>query len=167
MLGNECAEQERVERLYQFGMLDTPEDERFRSCAAEALKIFDGATIAAVTLVDMDRQWFKSVIGLDLRETPRDMSFCSHTIESQGVMVVDDATKDPRFASNPLVTSSPNIRFYAGVKLVHRVGALCVISDEPRRATKGELNKLVKLAHFVDIQLLAYGALHNLHLLYN
>ena len=158
----EFGEEERIERLHQLGILDTAEDERFHSCAQEALKIFAGATIAAVSLVDVDRQWFKSIIGLDLKEIRRSSSFCSHTVESSGVMVVEDARKDERFDENPLVTGNPNIRFYAGVKLVHRVGALCVISSEPRRAKKAEVQKLVKLAHYVDIQLLAHGTLHNL-----
>jgi GAF domain-containing protein len=160
--GTQSTEEERIKQLRQLGVLDTREDERFRACAEEALKIFKGATIAAVTLVDVERQWFKSIIGLDVKETPRSVSFCSHTIENPRVMVVEDATKDPRFSANPAVTGAPNIRFYAGVKLTGRVGALCVISTEPHRATEAEIEHLVKVAQFVDIQLLAHGTLHNL-----
>ncbi|MBW4023921.1 MAG: GAF domain-containing protein [Proteobacteria bacterium] len=162
MSESRSAEQERIEQLHELGVLNTHEDKRFRSCVDEALKIFEGATIAAITLVDVDRQWFKSIVGFDMTETPRNQSFCSYTIESRGVVVVEDATKDPRFNTNPLVTGAPNMRFYAGVKLVNRVGALCVISNTPRRAKKAEIHKLVSLARFVDIQLLAHGTLHNL-----
>jgi GAF domain-containing protein len=158
---DDSTEEQRLARLHEFGILDTREDERFRNCAEEALKIFQGAIIAAVSLVDADRQWFKSIVGSNVRESPRSVSFCSHTIEGSGAMVVEDAAKDERFAANPTVTGAPSIRFYAGVRLVHRVGALCVISNEPRRATKTEVQKLVTLAQFVDIQLLAHGTLHN------
>lgn len=121
-----------------------------------------GTSIAAVSLVDSDRQWFKTIIGLDIKEAPRSMSFCSHTIETPNVLVIEDATRDSRFADNPLVLSAPAIRFYAGVKLLGGVGALCVIGKQPRRATKDEIVKLTKLARYVDIQLLAHGTLFNL-----
>lgn len=162
MSNDDVSEAERIERLGQLGILDTPPVQRFRRCAEEALKLFDGTAIAAVSLVDVDRQWFKAIIGSNMTETPRSISFCSHAIESQGPLVVEDATRDPRFADNPLVRSDPNIRFYVGVKLVHRVGTLCVIGLNPRRATDAELRKLIKLSSYVDIQLLAEGALHNL-----
>ncbi len=162
MSNDESTEAERIERLRQFAILDTGEDEQFRRCAEEALKVFDGASIAAVSLVDEHRQWFKSVIGLDVKETPRSVSFCSHTIEGSGAMVVEDASKDPRFTHNALVTGNPHIRFYAGVKLVNRIGALCVIGREPRKATEREIDKLVKIARYVDIQLLAHGTLSTL-----
>ena len=155
-------EAKRLQRLHDLGMLDTPEDQLFRGFAEEALALMPGTSIAAVTLVDANRQWFKTIIGLDLKETPRSASFCSHTIETPGVMVVEDATLDSRFATNPLVTSAPAIRFYAGVKLTSGVGALCVIGQKPRRATEAEIAKLVKLAQYVDIQLLAHGTLFNL-----
>ncbi|WP_419759434.1 GAF domain-containing protein [Acidisoma sp.] len=162
MSETKSTEAERIEQLHQLGLLDTSDETRFRCCVVEALKIFPGATIAAVTMVDVDRQWSKSIIGSDVRESPRSSSFCSHTIEGSGVMVVEDASVDPRFIANPWVTGTSHLRFYAGVKLVHRVGALCVMSDVPRRATKAEVGKLLTLARFVDIQLLAFGTLHNL-----
>jgi GAF domain-containing protein len=155
-------EAKRLQHLHDLGILDTPEDQLFRDLAEEALALLPGTSIAAVTLVDANRQWFKTVIGLDARETPRSASFCSHTIETPGVMVVEDATRDSRFVGNPLVTSAPAIRFYAGVKLTSGVGALCVIGKQPRRATESEIAKLVKLAQYVDIQLLAHGTLFNL-----
>ena len=156
------AEAQRLQRLRNMGILDTPADQLFRGFAEQALALLPGASIAGVSLVDADRQWFKAIIGLSLKETPRSVSFCSHTIETNGVLVVEDATSDSRFAANPLVTSAPAIRFYAGVRLTSGVGALCVISQQPRRATGLEIAKLVKLAQYVDIQLLAHGTQFNL-----
>ena len=156
------AEAQRLQRLSNMGILDTPADQLFRGFAEQALALLPGASIAGVSLVDADRQWFKAIIGLDLKETPRSVSFCSHTIETNGVLVVEDATSDSRFAANPLVTSAPAIRFYAGVRLTSGVGALCVISQQPRRANGLEIAKLVKLAQYVDIQLLAHGTQFNL-----
>jgi GAF domain-containing protein len=155
-------EAERLQRLHQLGILDTPDDRLFRGFAAQALVLFPGTTIAAVSLVDADRQWFKAIVGLDATETCRSVSFCSHTIETAGAMVVEDATRDGRFAGNPLVTSPPGIRFYAGGRLTGGAGALCVIGTAPRRATLAEMAGLAKLVAYVDIQLLAHGTLHTL-----
>ena len=156
-------EEYRLRRLQDIGILDTPESKEFRNCAEQALKLFPGTSIAAVSLVDQNRQWFKTIIGINVKETPRSLSFCSHTIETDdGVMVIEDATRDKRFSTNSLVTSAPGIRFYAGVKLMDGVGALCVIGTNPRRAEVSELSKLKKLANYVDIQLMAHGTLFNL-----
>lgn len=156
-------EGQRLRRLHQLGILDSPEDRMFRGLAEQALTLFPGASIAAVSLIDSDRQWFKTIVGVDTKETPRSQSFCAHTIETPSIMVVEDATKDSRFHDNPLVTSGPGIRFYAGVKLMNGVGALCVIGRKPRQATESELAKLTKLASLVDIQLMAHGTLFALH----
>jgi len=152
-------EAKRLKRIEELGILDTPEDRMFRDLAEQALTLFPGASIAAVSLIDRDRQWFKTIVGLDARETPRTHSFCAHTIDTPHFMVVEDATRDSRFQNNPLVTSGPRIRFYAGIKLMDGVGALCVIGREPRQATETELAKLTKLASLVDVQLMAHGAL--------
>ena len=142
--------------------MDTGEDAYFRTFAEQALAIFPGTTIAALTLIDAERQWCKALIGSDIMDVPRNVSICSHTIQSSGAMVVEDTTLDVRFADNPLVTMQGGVRFYAGVKLMDGVGALCAIGLEPRRATEDELSKLEKLAKFANIQLLAHGALHQL-----
>ncbi|BDA84161.1 hypothetical protein Sa4125_17030 [Aureimonas sp. SA4125] len=152
----------RIRRLHDIGILDTENDDVFRGFAEQALASLPGTCIAAVTLIDTDRQWFKTIVGLDVKETARSHSFCTHTIQSSGTMVVEDATRDERFASNPFVTSAPDIRFYAGVKLTSGIGALCVLGKKPRRVTDDELSKLKKLAQFVDIQMLAHGTLFNL-----
>lgn len=152
-------ETRRLKRLYEIGILDSPEDRLFRDLAEQALTLFPGASIAAITLIDRDRQWFKTTVGLNAKETPRDQSFCAHTIETPGTMVVEDATQDSRFRDNPFVTPSSGIRFYAGVKLMNGIGALCVIWRKPRRASESELEKLTKLASLVDIQLMAHGSL--------
>ena len=159
---DERAELQRIERLYTLGILDTKEDLTLRNFAEQALSVVPGASFAAVSLVDRQRQWFQTVIGMDVRETPREVSFCAHTIETAGVMVVEDASKDDRFAGNPLVTQLPGIRFYAGIKLINGIGALCVIGKQPRTTTQAEIRKLTQLAQLVDIQLLAHGSLFNL-----
>lgn len=160
---DEASETKRLQRLHDLGILDTPEDKLFRNFAEQALDLLPGTSIAAVSLVDTDRQWFKTIVGLGVKETARSLSFCAHTIEeTSGVMVVEDATRDSRFAGNPLVTSSPGIRFYAGVRLTSGVGAICAIGRQARQATETEITKLTKLAQYVDIQLLAHGALFNL-----
>lgn len=152
-------EAQRLQRVHQLAILDSPEDLMFRGLAEQALDLFPGASIAAVSLIDRDRQWFKTIVGLDTKETPRSHSFCAYTIETPALMVVEDATKDFRFQNNPLVTSGPCIRFYAGVRLMNGVGALCVIGRKPRQASEAEMAKLTKLASLVDIQMMAHGTL--------
>ena len=109
-----------------------------------------GSPIAMLTLVDEQRQWFKSRVGIGFTETPRDMAFCSHTILGGEPMMVADARLDGRFRDNPLVTGPPHVCFYAGVPLVDargfRLGALCVMDREPRRLRERELRALKELA---------------------
>lgn len=128
-------ETERLAALHRLGVLDTPPDAELDVITRLAADRFDTG-IALVSLVDAERQWFKSSHGLEAKETPRRDSFCAHTIAGSGVMVVPDAASDPRFAANPLVTGSPNIRFYAAAPLVladgHKIGTLCVIDSAPR-----------------------------------
>lgn len=128
-------EEERLRVLKDLLVLDTSPEERFDRIARFARSEFDTA-IALVTLVDRDRQWFKSNLGLDVPETPRDISFCGHAILEREVLVVPDAKQDERFHDNPLVTGEPNIRFYAGAVLRlpdgAALGTLCVIDAKPR-----------------------------------
>ncbi|MDO8903217.1 GAF domain-containing protein [Hydrogenophaga sp.] len=128
-------EARRLDALRSLLILDTPPEERFDRISAFAAKEFD-VPIALVSLVDRDRQWFKSNFGLEVCETPRDVSFCSHAILKPEPLVVPDALRDPRFADNPLVTGHPFIRFYAGAGLRlpygQVVGTLCVLDRRPR-----------------------------------
>lgn len=110
----------RIQSLHDLNILDTPPEERFDRITKIAQIMFD-VPIALVSLVDSNRQWFKSCAGLSVTETPRSVSFCSHAILNEDVMTVSDATQDERFANNPLVTGSPNIRFYAGKPIQHPV----------------------------------------------
>ncbi|MFC0155864.1 putative bifunctional diguanylate cyclase/phosphodiesterase [Xanthomonas dyei] len=122
-------------------LLDSPPDPVFETIAAMAASSL-GAEIALVSLVDEHRQWFKARVGLEATEPPRDQAFCAHAIRSDEVMVVPDATLDPRFCDNPLVLGPPFIRFYAGAPLQlkdgHRIGTLCVIGTSPREGLDAE-----------------------------
>jgi diguanylate cyclase (GGDEF)-like protein len=115
-------------------------------------------SIALVSLVDSDRQWFKSRQGLDAPETSRDISFCGHAILDDNIMVVNDATQDERFCDNPLVCGNPDIRFYAGYPLAapdgSRVGTLCVIDEKPREISKEQLRLLRELGRMVEEEMI-------------
>ena len=133
-------ETERLEALRRFDILDTEPEQRFDDLAALAAHICD-APIALVSIIDDTRQWFKAAIGLSIRETSRDVSFCGHAILEPDVFVVPDAAADERFAGNPLVTGDLSIRFYAGAPLVtgdgRALGALCVMDRIPAPADGG------------------------------
>ncbi len=145
-------EPERVAALRRYELLDTSSEQVFDDFAQLASFIC-GTPTALMTLVDEDRQWFKAKIGLELTETPRDQSFCTHTILSEDLLIVEDATADARFAANPLVTSNPHIRFYAGAPLIDSggfgLGSLCVIDREPRRLSPEQRHALQLLARQV------------------
>ncbi len=133
---------ERLAALYALLMLDTPPEERFDKLVSFAAAEFD-VPIALLTLVDQDRQWFKSQLGLSACETSRDVSFCGHAILKPEIMVIPDALADERFADNPLVTGDPFVRFYAGAPLImpsgHALGTLCIIDTRPRQMDQIEL----------------------------
>jgi two-component sensor histidine kinase len=129
------SERDRLLALHQTALLDSapePRFDRLTRLASNAL----GTEIALVSLVDQDRQWFKSRNGLEVSETPIEHAFCSHAIKSEEVMVIHNASEDPRFSQNPLVTGDPNIAFYAGAPLItkdgYALGTLCVIDSKPR-----------------------------------
>ena len=146
-------EDERLAALRELLLLDTPPEERFDRLARFAAEQLD-TPIALLTLVDGQRQWFKSRMGIDVTETPRDVSFCGHAIMKNDLFVVEDASRDPRFADNPLVTGDPHLRFYAGAPLSapggHRIGTLCVIDTVPRTLGPVELSILDALRRLAN-----------------
>lgn len=148
----------RLMSLHSLRVLDTRSEERFDRITRMAGRMFD-VGICLVSLVDADRQWFKSKQGLDASETPREISFCGHTILKEGVFVVNDASADERFVDNPLVTNDPHIRFYAGCPIrgphEHRVGTLCLIDPEPREFSDDDQEMLQDLAALVEDELIA------------
>lgn len=148
-LADEPARQSALER---YAVLDTPAAEPFDRITSLVRSILQ-VPIAAVSLVDRERQWFKSIQGLEVRQTPRSASFCAHTILDRTVMVIPDATADPRFVDNPLVTGEPHIRSYAGAPLCtpdgYNVGALCAIDTVPRSFSDEQLGILGSFASLV------------------
>ena len=143
---NEAA---RLKALQSYNILDTLPEERFDRLTRIASSIFN-TPIALISLIDKNRQWFKSRIGLPAKETHRDISFCQHAIMNTVPFVVNDAVKDERFRLNPLVQQEPNIRFYAGQPILDRdgftLGTLCIIDRIPRELTEEQLNVLKDLA---------------------
>jgi PAS domain S-box-containing protein len=141
-------EHHRLTVLRQLGVLDSDAEEGFDALARTAARL-TGCPIALISFVDETRQWFKAAFGLDLRETPREASFCAHAILGEGLFQIRDTLEDPRFAGNPLVLGEPHIRFYAGVPLHFngvRLGTLNVIDRRPRMLTEGEIEALQNLA---------------------
>ena len=149
-------EAERLAAVDEIGLVGGLPDELQQAAVHLASQIC-GTPIAAVSLVDRDRQWFSAIEGLDCRETPRDVAFCAHTILGDSPLVVCDATQDSRFSDNALVTGDPRIRFYAGIPLKTlddpAVGSLCVIDSSPREISSGQLQSLQTLADLVAAQL--------------
>ena len=153
-----AADDDRVRRLVATGLLDTVSEERFDRLTRLASNTL-GTSMALVSLIDSERQWFKSRIGLDTPETPRSISFCDHAIRTPDeVMVVLDARTDDRFRDNPLVTGDPGIIFYAGAPLVttdgYAIGTLCVLDNKPRTEfTEIERSILQDLARGVMLEI--------------
>lgn len=148
-------ETERLRALAEIEILDTLPEAGFDKLTEAAARLLN-MPIALVSLVDANRQWFKSRVGLDAQETPRAVSFCGHAILSDDLFVIPDAQSDDRFKDNPLVTGHPHIRFYAGAPLItsdhYRLGTLCVIDTKPRELTDDERDVLRILADQAQLQ---------------
>lgn len=147
----------RLAELQRLCVLDTLEEQAYDDITRMAADIC-GTPIALISLIDDRRQWFKSRVGLQVTETPREAAFCAHAIQAPDrPFVVNDATKDARFVANPLVTGDPNIRFYAGAPLVtasgHALGTVCVIDREPREVTPEQLAQLQFMAQQVVLMI--------------
>lgn len=149
-------EEERIAVLHSLGILDTPREERFDRITRIAVVLFD-VPVALVSLVDVNRQWFKSCIGLDDRETDRSASFCAHAILRDEVLVIEDTLDDPRVSDNPLVQGPPHVRFYAGQPIkahgLHNMGTLCIIDRQPRSFDDDQRRLLRDLAYWAELEL--------------
>jgi len=139
----------RLDTLRSLNILDSPPEERFDRLTRLAKRLF-GVPIALISLVDANRQWFKSCQGLNASATPRDVSFCGHAILGDDILMIPDALLDERFRDNPLVVNDPKIRFYAGCPLTFangsKLGTLCLIDQEPRELDEHDRNLLRDLA---------------------
>lgn len=149
-------EQERLQALISLDILDTDSEPAY-DAITELAKVFFQVPIVAISLVESERQWFKSMQGLDVCETSREVSFCGHTILQEKVFVVENALTDDRFCDNPLVANEPNIRFYAGYPIKSpsgfNIGSLCIIDQEPRKFTAEKLNYLKKFVTIIEKEL--------------
>jgi PAS domain S-box-containing protein len=142
-------EQERLDALYSYDVLDTEAEAEFGNLATLATQIFE-VPIACLSFVDQQRQWIKASVGLKIKETPRSASFCQYTIQGSGVLEVQDTLLDSRFSNNPFVVGDPHVRFYAGAPLIdangYKLGALCIMDQAPRQITPAQKQILETLA---------------------
>jgi anti-sigma regulatory factor (Ser/Thr protein kinase) len=151
----DLSEKARLQALRRYKILDTEPEKAFDDLTILAAHICE-TPVALITLIDSDRQWFKSKVGVSVGETPREISFCAIAIRQENLFIVPDATKDPRFSSNPFVVSDPKIRFYAGAPFTssdgHPLGTLCVVDIVPRQLTPSQENALLALSRQVQAQ---------------
>lgn len=151
----ELNEKARVQALRRYKILDTDPEKAFDDLTILASSICN-TPVALISVIDSDRQWFKSKVGVDISETPLEVSFCAVAIKQPDLFVVPDATKDPRFSSNPFVVSEPKIRFYAGAPYTSSdglpLGTLCVVDTVPRQLTPSQEKALLALSRQVQAQ---------------
>ncbi|MEG3087089.1 diguanylate cyclase domain-containing protein [Sphingomonas sp. PB4P5] len=157
-------EDRRLRALHALDLLDSEPEKAFDALVGLAASRFD-CPVSLLTLIDRDRQWIKAKSGIDVEQTDRDVAFCDYTIRNDAPFIVNDALNDPRFASNPLVTDGPKIRFYAGAPIHiadgdsrHAIGALCIIDDKPRTMTPAQITALTLMASIAEALIAARGA---------
>lgn len=155
-MSSKTLEKRRIMALKRLGILDTPPEERFERLTRIA-KHHYGVKTALFSILDENRQWFKSKQGMDTPQTPRSMAFCDYAIQQDKVLLVENATQDPRFQKNPLVTGEPYIQFYAGMPIREpsgfKIGSLCIIDDKPRQFSEIDLDVLRSLASIIEDEL--------------
>jgi GAF domain-containing protein len=146
----------RVAALDRYAILDTEPEQAFDDLVTLAAYVCK-TPIAMLSLVDDHRQWFKSKVGVQTRETPRDTSFCAHAIQQEDLFIVPDTLKDPRFKENPMVTGEPHIRFYSGAPIINEdgfaLGTLCVIDRQPRELDSEQKEALWALSRLALAQM--------------
>jgi GAF domain-containing protein len=147
---------ERIQSVQALGILDTPPEERFDKLTRAATLIFH-VPISTLTIIDAQREWFKSCQGLAQKEGDRAISFCGHALVENEMLVVTDAAKDERFADNPMVIGDPHIRFYAGVPIVgadgRRIGVFCIKDTKPREFSPEDREILEGLASWAELEI--------------
>lgn len=143
-------EEERLIAVHNLAILDTEPEKRFDAITEEVKDKLD-VPISTLTIIDKDREWFKSKQGVDKKEGKRDISFCGHALLATEIFIIEDTLKDERFKDNPMVVGEPYIRFYAGISLRDNktkqpIGVLCIKDIKPRKLTLEEINILMNLA---------------------
>jgi GAF domain-containing protein len=152
-------EKERLAALYKLNLLDTPAEERFDRITKMICRVMD-VPMAVFTLVDNDRQWFKSRQGIDSPETSKEISFCAHTIVDTDMLMIPDAKKDKRFSENPFVTGDPHIVFYLGCP-VHspdgfKIGSLCAIDNRTHELSLFQLQFMRDMAKLIEMEIIPH-----------
>lgn len=149
-------EQDRLKSLERLCLLDTPPEERFDRITRLAIHLFK-VQISTITLIDLNREWFKSAQGLANKEGDRAVSFCGHALLTEDIFIIPDATKDQRFDDNPMVTHEPHIHFYAGVPIFSadgkRIGVFCIKDQKSRNLSDEETTDLKSLASWVELEI--------------
>lgn len=151
-------EQNRLNALYQMGLLDTPPEERFDAITKQAVQRYN-AMLSTISILDKDREWFKSCSGIPMdKEEPRETSFCGHALAEKTIFIIEDATKDPRFIDNPHVVGPPFVRFYAGVALYDHatnqpIGVFCIKDNKPRKFDERDIADLLAFAKQAEHEL--------------
>jgi len=150
-------EEERLQAVYNLSILDTEPEERFDHITRGACEFFK-VPMSTVTIIDKDREWFKSCQGTPTKENPREISFCAHAMLSDYIFIVEDTLADVRFADNPMVINPPHIRFYAGMVLKDRtkkysVGVFCIKDTKPRTMTPVEIDRFIQFAREAESEL--------------